>query len=138
MTAVLGWRSRHSLPTHRRLLVAELIVIMLLTLPFPGGARAVLVRWISTSSLLQMLAKPLMYFSVLVVLCFLFTTREMLTLQGEYHDATAGDLAQKCAPHPLASRTARRLPAVEPDDRRRPRTGCSTRPGCSGRSATST
>ena len=116
------------------LLVAELVVIMLLTLPFPGGARAVLVRWISTSQLLQMLAKPLMYFSILVVLSFLFTTREMLKLQDEYHEATAGDLAQKCA-RPMP-------PAVErgaPTRLRAPRrAGCSTSRGCSAPSATST
>jgi len=77
------------------LLVAELVIIGLLTLPFPGGARGVIIRWISTSSLLAALAKPLMYFSVLVVLSFMFTTREMLKLQDEYHEARAGDLAQK-------------------------------------------
>ena len=42
-----------------------------------------------------MLAKPLLYFSVLVVLSFLFTTREMLKLQDYYHSETFGDLAEK-------------------------------------------
>ena len=49
----------------------------------------------STSSLLASLAKPLIYFGTLVGLSFLFTTREMLKLQEEYHEAKAGDLAQK-------------------------------------------
>ena len=38
-------------------------------------------RWVSTSSLLATLAKPLIYFGTLVGLSFLFTTREMLKLQ---------------------------------------------------------
>lgn len=81
------------------LLVTELIIIALLTLPFEwmglAGARAALVRWISTSRILASLTKPLLYFSVLVGLSFLFTTRDMLKLQNEYHEARGGDLAQK-------------------------------------------
>ena len=120
------------------LFVAELVIIGLLTFPFEwmglAGLRTFLVRWISTSNLLASLAKPLLYFSVLVGLSFLFTTREMLKLQDEYHEATAGDLAQKCA-RPMP-------PAVErgaPTRLRAPRrAGCSTSRGCSAPSATST
>ena len=77
------------------LLVAELVIIGLLTLPFPGGIRGVIVRWISTSNLLQMCAKPLLYFSVLVVLSFLFTTREMLKLQSEERRAATAKLVRE-------------------------------------------
>lgn len=123
------------------LLVAELVIIGLLTLPFPGGIRGVIVRWISTSNLLQMCAKPLLYFSVLVVLSFLFTTREMLKLQSDYHELTFGDLAERCAPEQPARRghTCSRHAASTLTHRPSRRlAGCSTRRRCSARSATST
>ena len=74
------------------LLVSELAIIAMLCVPFPGGLLRPVVRWVSTSNLLASLAKPLIYFSVLVGLSFLFTTREMLKLQDEYHEAKAGNL----------------------------------------------
>jgi len=77
------------------LLVTELAIIGMLCVPVPGGLLRPVVRWVSTSSLLASLAKPLIYFGTLVGLSFLFTTREMLKLQDEYHEAKAGDLAQK-------------------------------------------
>ena len=77
------------------LLVTELAIIGMLCVPVPGGLLRPVVRWVSTSSLLASLAKPLIYFGTLVGLSFLFTTREMLKLQEEYHEAKAGDLAQK-------------------------------------------
>jgi len=77
------------------LLVTELAIIGMLCVPVPGGLLRPVVRWVSTSSLLASLSKPLIYFGTLVGLSFLFTTREMLKLQEEYHEAKAGDLAQK-------------------------------------------
>ena len=63
------------------LLVAELCIIAMLCVPFPGGLLRPVVRWVSTSSMLSSLAKPLTYFGTLVGLSFLFTPREMLKLQ---------------------------------------------------------
>ena len=78
------------------LLVTELAIIGMLCVPVPGGLLRPVVRWVSTSSMLASLAKPLMWFGTLVGLSFLFTTREMLKLQEEYHDAKEyHDLGQK-------------------------------------------
>lgn len=78
------------------LLVTELAIIGLLCVPVPGGLLRPVVRWVSTSSMLASLAKPLIWFGTLVGLSFLFTTREMLKLQEEYHDAKEyHDLGQK-------------------------------------------
>jgi len=78
------------------LLVTELAIIGMLCVPVPGGLLRPVVRWVSTSSMLASLAKPLIWFGTLVGLSFLFTTREMLKLQEEYHDAKEyHDLGQK-------------------------------------------
>ena len=85
------------------LLVTELAIIGMLCVPVPGGLLRPVVRWVSTSSMLASLAKPLIWFGTLVGLSFLFTTREMLKLQEEYHDAKEyHDLGQKLQedPHP--------------------------------------
>jgi len=129
------------------LLVTELAIIGLLCVPVPGGLLRPVVRWVSTSSMLASLAKPLIWFGTLVGLSFLFTTREMLKLQEEYHDAKEyHDLGQKLQdpnpnpnpnpkpnPNPTITLTRARARA-----RTRARTLCSTRAGCSAHSATST
>ena len=123
------------------LLVTELAIIGLLCVPVPGGLLRPVVRWVSTSSMLASLAKPLIWFGTLVGLFFLFTTREMLKLQEEYHDAKEyHDLGQKLQdpnpnpnPNPNPTLTLTRTRA-----RARARTLCSTRAGCSAHSATST
>ena len=123
------------------LLVTELAIIGMLCVPVPGGLLRPVVRWVSTSSMLASLAKPLIWFGTLVGLFFLFTTREMLKLQEEYHDAKEyHDLGQKLQdpnpnpnPNPNPTLTLTRTRA-----RARARTLCSTRAGCSAHSATST
>ena len=123
------------------LLVTELAIIGMLCVPVPGGLLRPVVRWVSTSSMLASLAKPLIWFGTLVGLSFLFTTREMLKLQEEYHDAKEyHDLGQKLQdpnpnpnPNPNPTLTLTRTRA-----RARARTLCSTRAGCSAHSATST
>ena len=83
------------------LLVTELAIIGMLCVPVPGGLLRPVVRWVSTSSMLASLAKPLIWFGTLVGLSFLFTTREMLKLQEEYHDAKEyHDLGQKLQEDP--------------------------------------
>ena len=60
------------------LLVTELAIIGMLCVPVPGGLLRPVVRWVSTSSMLASLAKPLIWFGTLVGLSFLFTTPETL------------------------------------------------------------
>jgi hypothetical protein len=77
-------------------LVAELVLLAFLVGPLPSSVRAPIVRWMSGSSLIVSLVRPLSYFFGMVALTWLFTTREMLQLQAEHEAMRATwDLGQK-------------------------------------------
>ena len=64
------------------LLCVEVLCVSVLVCPLP--LRGHLVRLISASNLMSTVGRPLMYFLSLVVLTWLFATREMMRLQSEY------------------------------------------------------
>ena len=77
-------------------LVAELALLALLVGPLPASVRGPVVKWMSSSTLIVSLVRPLSYFFGMVALTWLFTTREMLRLQGEYDEMKMHtDLGQK-------------------------------------------
>ena len=64
------------------LLCVEVLCVAVLVCPLP--LRGHLVRLISASNLMSTVGRPLMYFLSLVVLTWLFATREMVRQQSEY------------------------------------------------------
>ena len=76
------------------LLCVEVLCVSVLVCPLP--LRGHLVRLISASNLMSTVGRPLMYFLSLVVLTWLFATREMMRLQSEYAEVkTHADLGIK-------------------------------------------
>eukprot|EP00316_Scyphosphaera_apsteinii_P000176 CAMPEP_0119311010 /NCGR_PEP_ID=MMETSP1333-20130426/21198_1 /TAXON_ID=418940 /ORGANISM="Scyphosphaera apsteinii, Strain RCC1455" /LENGTH=257 /DNA_ID=CAMNT_0007315291 /DNA_START=36 /DNA_END=809 /DNA_ORIENTATION=- len=88
-------------------LCIEAAVIATLVFPWPTGFRRGLGHWISNSSALSVMSRPLLYFFVLVTLTWLFTTVEMIRL-GRVNDTDfARDYATKLLDESRMFRTQR-------------------------------
>ena len=79
------------------LLCVEGAITTLLVAPLPPSVRGYLVRWLSDSSALASLARPLAYFVAVLVLAWVFVSVELMQLQTEYDTEVklAMDLGRK-------------------------------------------
>jgi len=79
------------------LLCCELFAVLLMITPMPSAVRGPVIRWISTSTLIGSLAKPVGYSAIVVLAMFGAAISEMMKYRAQ-HDALkleGVDLAQK-------------------------------------------
>lgn len=88
-------------------LCMEVGTLLLLVSPWPNGFLGPILRAVSGSKPLEAAIKPGLYFFSLVIATWLFSTREMLRLQGEYADKRSGDIGQKLLHEVLMFRAQR-------------------------------
>jgi hypothetical protein len=88
-------------------LCVEVGALLLLVAPWPNGFLGPILRSVSKSKSLEVIVKPLLYFFAMVLATWLFSTREMLRLQGGYIDKKSGDIGQKLLHEVLMFRAQR-------------------------------
>ena len=77
-------------------LLLSTAALALLVVPWPKYIRAPLLRALAHSSLLELLAKPVIWFFALVAATCVYHTRAVRSLQAAYHaEKKHGDIGQK-------------------------------------------